>query len=192
MNKFLFLFLTIAFFSCSKKGANQATAQPDTPMQTTSTASIFDFTMDNIDGTPVSLKDYEGKVILVVNTASKCGLTPQYEELQAFYEEYKDKGVVILGFPANNFLGQEPGTEEEIKSFCSKNYGVTFPMFSKISVKGKDQHPLYTYLTEMTGENVKWNFHKFLIGKDGKVIRSIDPRTSVKEEEVISAVQALL
>lgn len=159
--------------------------------------NIYGFTMNNIDGKPVSLSEYRGKVVLIVNVASKCGLTPQYEELQAMYEQYRDKGLVILAFPANNFLGQEPGTDEQIKEFCSKNYGVTFPVFSKISVKGKDMAPLYKFLTTK-GENgvedssVKWNFQKYLIDREGRLVTSIDPRTSVKEKSVTDMIEKLL
>ena len=130
--------------------------------------SIYDFTMDNIKGEPVELSQYKGKVVLIVNTASKCGFTYQYDGLEELYQTYQDSGLVILGFPANNFLKQEPGTNEEIAEFCRLNYGVTFPMFSKISVKGEDIHPLYQYLTsketnpEFEG-NISWNFNKFLI-----------------------------
>lgn len=136
--------------------------------------SFYDFKVDNIDGKPVDLKDFKGKVILVVNVASKCGYTGQYEDLEALYQKYKEKGLVILGFPANNFGGQEPGSNAEIKTFCSSKYNVTFPMFSKVSVKGKDQAELFTYLTaqpnpDFTGD-IKWNFEKFLIAQDGKLI----------------------
>lgn len=159
--------------------------------------TIYQFEMTSIDGKPVSLKDYEGKVVLIVNVASKCGLTPQYEDLESLYRQYQDQGLVVLGFPANNFLGQEPGSDEQIQSFCTSNYGVEFPMFSKISVKGKDKHPLYQFLTTQEKNGVydgeiKWNFHKFLIGRDGKVIRSIDPRTRVVEPEVLREIQQLL
>lgn len=159
--------------------------------------TIYQFTMPDIDGKEVSLDAYEGKLVLIVNVASKCGLTPQYEELQALYEQKKDDGLVILGFPANNFAGQEPGTEDEIKTFCTSNYGVTFPMFSKISVKGNDMHPLYQFLTQkelngVSDSKVKWNFQKYLIGKDGKLVEVIDPRTSVMTEEVLATIDGLL
>ena len=159
--------------------------------------TIYQFTMPDINGDEVSLSDYSGKVVLIVNTASKCGLTPQYEELQKLYEMKKDEGLVILGFPANNFAGQEPGSEDEIKSFCQKNYGVSFPMFSKISVKGNDMHPLYQFLTEeekngVMDSKVSWNFQKYLIGKDGKLKEMISPRTSVLDDDVMSSINALL
>lgn len=159
--------------------------------------TIYQFTMKDISGNDVSLENYKGKVVLIVNTASRCGLTGQYEHLQALYEEWKDEDFVILGFPANNFMGQEPGTNEEIAGFCKANYGVSFPMFSKISVKGKNQHPLYQFLTQkgqngVLDANMKWNFQKFLIGKDGRVSAVFDPRTKVTEPEVQSALKAAL
>lgn len=156
--------------------------------------SFYDFTMDNIEGKPVKLDSYKGKVVLVVNTASKCGLTPQYKDLEKLYQEYKAEGLVILGFPANNFMGQEPGTDAEIAEFCEKNYGVSFDMFSKISVKGKDIHPLYKYLTDkkengVLDAKVTWNFQKFLIDKNGNLISSFSPKTTVYEAEVISEIK---
>ena len=159
--------------------------------------TLYSFTMDDIDGNPVSLKTFEDRVILIVNVASKCGLTPQYEGLQSLYEKYGDKGLVILGFPANNFRGQEPGSNEEIKAFCAENYGVGFPMFAKISVKGEDIHPLYAFLTagagnpELEGE-ITWNFEKFLFGRDGRPAARFVPRTAPQSEEVIAAVEKLI
>ena len=159
--------------------------------------TIYQFTMNDIYGDPVPLSKYEGKVVVIVNVASKCGLTPQYEELQNFYEEYEDKGVALLGFPANNFLKQEPGTNKEIESFCKKNYGVTFDMFEKISVKGKEIHPLYQFLTSaelngMEDSDVKWNFQKYIIGKDGKLVTRLSPKTSIQDAEVIQQIDQLL
>lgn len=133
--------------------------------------SIYDFDVTTIDGDSTKLKKFEGNVMLIVNTASKCGFTKQYEDLQKLYDKHKDEGLVILGFPCNQFGGQEPGTEKEIKKFCSLNFGVTFPMFSKINVNGEEQHPLYSYLkAETVNEPIKWNFEKFLVDKNGKVI----------------------
>jgi glutathione peroxidase len=159
--------------------------------------TIYQFTMNMLEGNPKKLSDYKGKVLLIVNVASKCGLTPQYADIEKFYKQYKSQGLEVLGFPANNFLGQEPGSSEEIAEFCQKNYGVTFDMFEKISVKGKDIHPLYQFLISKSlngvlDSEVKWNFQKFLIGKDGKVIASFSPKTSVYDNEVISAVEAEL
>ncbi len=166
-------------------------------MTTATDPTIYQFTMQSIEGEDVSLEQYKGKVVLIVNVASKCGLTPQYKDLQALYDQKADKGLVILGFPANNFAGQEPGSDDEIATFCEKNYGVTFPMFSKISVKGDDMHPLYQFLTqkEMNGvsdSKVKWNFQKYLVSKDGKLVEVISPTTSVLEESVQSKIDALL
>lgn len=156
--------------------------------QDTSQKLIYDFTMKDISGEPISLSQYKGKVILVVNTASKCGLTPQYEDLQKLYDKYEKDEFVILGFPANNFLSQEPGTDEEIQQFCSLNYGVSFPMFSKISVKGNDIDPLYQYLTHkeengVLDASVSWNFQKFLINKNGVLVASFSPKTTVNDED---------
>ena len=164
---------------------------------TTVANSIYDFSLKNIDGKETSLADYRGKVVLVVNVASRCGFTPQYEGLEKVYLKYKDRGLVILGFPANNFGGQEPGSNEEIKSFCSLKYNVTFPMFTKISVKGEDIHPLYKYLTdkqtdpEFAGE-IKWNFNKFLIGRDGKIIGRFEPPVKPESPEVTQAIDKAL
>lgn len=154
-------------------------------------SSIYDFAPSSIDGKPAPLSAYKGKVVLVVNVASKCGYTPQYAGLESLYEKYKDKGLVIVGFPANNFGGQEPGSNEEIKQFCSRKYNVSFPMYSKISVKGADQDPLYAYLTGAAGE-VKWNFTKFLVGKDGKAIKKFDSAVAPESPELTSAVEEAL
>ncbi len=133
-----------------------------------SASSVFDFKMNSLEGKTIDLSQYKGKAILIVNTASECGYTPQYADMQKLHETLGDK-VTILGFPANNFGGQEPGSNEEIASFCKKNYGVTFQMFEKISVKGKDQHPLYAYLKEKTGQEPSWNFCKYLVKPDGTI-----------------------
>ena len=151
--------------------------------------TIYQFTVEDINGNPFALADLKGKKVMIVNTASKCGLTPQYKELEALYQQYKDKDFIIIGFPANNFLGQEPGSNEQIASFCSINYGVTFPMMSKISVKGKNMHPLYQFLTQKSkngveDSKVKWNFQKYLIGRDGKLEKVIDPKTLPSSDEV--------
>ncbi|HMS09106.1 MAG TPA: glutathione peroxidase [Pyrinomonadaceae bacterium] len=158
---------------------------------------MYEFTMKDIDGNDVSLEKYKGNVVMLVNVASRCGLTPQYEGLQEIYEKYKDRGFTVLGFPANNFLGQEPGTEAEIKEFCSLNYNVGFPMFSKISVKGADQHPLYRFLTHPETNpgfdgDITWNFEKFLADRDGKIIARFSPRTVPTEPEVIEKLEAAL
>ncbi|HKJ68033.1 MAG TPA: glutathione peroxidase [bacterium] len=159
--------------------------------------TIYDFTMKNIDGEDVSLAEFRGKVVLVVNVASKCGFTPQYEGLQDLYEEYQERGLVVLGFPANNFGNQEPGSNDQIQEFCTLNYGVTFPMFAKISVKGADQHPLYSYLTSKElhpdfGGEITWNFNKFLIGPDGTVLNRFASKDEPKSEKVVQAIEAAL
>ena len=159
--------------------------------------SIYDFTLKDIDRKEVNLGQYRGKVVLVVNVASRCGYTPQYEGLQKVYLKYKDRGFVILGFPANNFMAQEPGTDEEIKTFCSTKYNVTFPIFSKISVKGDDIHPLYKYLTSKDtnpdfGGDIKWNFSKFLLDKNGKIIARFEPKVTPESDPVIQAIEKAL
>ena len=178
--------------------------------------TIYDIPVRHIDGADATLADYRGKALLVVNVASKCGLTPQYEGLESLYKEYKDQGLEVLGFPANNFLAQEPGTNGEIVEFCQENYGVTFPLFEKISVKGNDQHLLYHYLTDKKGEtditngdafeeklagigqkresanDVLWNFEKFLIGKNGSIAARIAPDVTAADARLVDAVKAEL
>ena len=160
-------------------------------------ASIYDFTMKDIDGNDVSLATFRGKVVMIVNVASKCGFTKQYAGLQTLYERFRERGLVILGFPANNFLWQEPGTDGEIKQFCSLKFGVTFPMFSKISVKGSDQHPLYRTLTDDKanpgfGGAISWNFNKFLVDRSGRVVARFGSRTEPEDTSVIEAVEKAL
>lgn len=159
--------------------------------------SIYDFEMKNIDGKPVKLSDYKGKVVMIVNTASYCGNTPQYANLEKIYNTYKDKGFAILAFPANEFGKQEPGTNPEIKDFCNTKYHVTFDLFSKIVVKGEGQHPLYAYLTSKeanpkTARPIEWNFAKFLISKDGKVVNRFPAKQKPDEKPVIEAIEAEL
>jgi len=167
-------------------------------MSTTASAqTLHDFTMKDIDGKDVSLADYKGKVVMIVNVASFCGYTRQYEPLEKIYEQYKDQGFVILGFPANDFGAQEPGTDEEIKEFCSTKYSVTFPMFSKITVKGDDKHELYRWLTSGSGEaapagEVGWNFEKFLIDKNGNLIKRYSTRVEPDAATVTSDIEAAL
>ncbi len=158
-------------------------------------ASLYDIPLKDIDGKDTSLRAYEGKVVLVVNVASKCGLTPQYEALEATYRKYKDQGLVVLGFPCNQFNGQEPGTNEEIKEFCSSKYDVTFPMFDKLNVNNPDRHPLYVALAGPESPypgDIKWNFNKFLIGRDGTILKRIEPRTTPDDPEVIAAIEQAL
>jgi glutathione peroxidase len=157
--------------------------------------SIYDVAVKDIDGKDTSLSAYKGKVLLVVNVASRCGFTPQYTALEAVFEKYKDKGCAVLGFPCNQFGGQEPGTDAEIKQFCSSKYSVTFPMFDKIEVNGANRHPLYAVLAGKDSPfpgNIRWNFTKFLIGRDGKIIKRFDSATKPDAPEVIAAIEAAL
>ncbi len=157
--------------------------------------SLFDIPVKRIDGQEQSLGDYRGKVLLIVNTASKCGFTPQFEGLQALYDRYHGKGLEILGFPCNQFMNQDPGNDDEISSFCSLNYGVSFPMFSKIEVNGPNTHPLYQFLKQqkkgmLGSEGIKWNFTKFLVGRDGSVIKRFPP--TVKPESMTGDIEKAL
>jgi glutathione peroxidase len=191
-----FLKFTVAFLMIGTIASLLGFGKKLPPLSPT-VKSVHEFKMKTIDGAEKNLADFKGKVLLIVNVASKCGLTPQYKDIESLYRKYKDKGLVVLGFPANNFLGQEPGSDKEIKEFCSLKYDVTFPMFSKISVKGKDQHPLYQYLTRKDNNGVidaevKWNFQKFLVDKNGKVITSFSPQTSVNEAAVIEEIEKAL
>jgi glutathione peroxidase len=159
-------------------------------------SSIYDFTLPSIDGKPAPLSNYKGKVILVVNVASRCGFTPQYTALEAIYEKYKDEGFVILGFPANNFGQQEPGTNAEIKKFCSTKYSVSFPLYSKVSVKGDDTTPLYQYLTTKANPSVageiQWNFTKFLVDRNGNVVQRFEPDVTPDSPQVVAAIEKQL
>jgi glutathione peroxidase len=159
--------------------------------------SVYDFTLNSIDGQPAPLAAYKGKVVLLVNVASRCGFTPQYTALEAVYEKYKDRGLVIVGIPANNFGSQEPGTNQEIKTFCQTKYSVTFPMMSKVSVKGDDKTPLYQFLTDkaahpQTGGEIQWNFTKFLIGPDGHIIARFEPAVTPDSPEITAAIEKAL
>jgi len=157
--------------------------------------SLYDIKLKDIDGKDTSLAAYKGKTLLIVNVASKCGLTPQYKALETTYQKYKDKGFVVLGFPCNQFGGQEPGTNEEIKQFCSGKYNVTFPMFDKLDVNGEKRHALYVALAGKDSPfpgDIKWNFGKFLIGKDGKIVKRFEPRTTPDSAEVAQAIETVL
>lgn len=172
-------------------------AETQSKESSTVNKTIYNFKMKDIDGKDVSLNKFKGKVVMVVNVASHCGYTPQYEQLEALYKKYKNQGLVILGFPANNFHGQEPGTNEEIKQFCTSKYGVTFPMFAKISVKGEDIDPLYQYLTSKDDDpkfagDITWNFNKFLIDKHGNIIDRFDSKIKPDDETVTSALETAL
>lgn len=189
--------------SCNRENpeAKKQTAPSDEPVadvaSDVSTAPIYQFEMDSIDGTPVRIGTYSGKVLLLVNVASKCGYTPQYAGLEQLYEKYQADGLVILGFPANNFGSQEPGTNEEIKAFCTTNYNVTFPMFAKISVKGDDIHPLYKFLTDPASDPnfsgpITWNFNKYLIGRDGSIIGRYDSKVEPLSPELTGDIENAL
>jgi len=159
--------------------------------------NVYSFTLKSIDGQPVSLGSYRGKVLLLVNVASKCGYTPQYAGLESLYEKYKDRGLVIVGIPANNFAAQEPGTNEEIKKFCSTKYNVTFPMMAKVSVKGDDQTPLYTFLTGKSTDpqfagDIKWNFTKFLFDRNGNPVARFEPAVTLDSAQVTAAIESAL
>lgn len=206
MKKLFFLAAVALMMATSCNNQNNKTAQVATEPEPVveQTSGIYDITVKDMDGSDVSLANYKGKVLLIVNVASKCGLTPQYEGLEALYQKYKDQGLEILGFPCNQFLEQEPGTNEEIQSFCSLNYNVTFPLFDKIDVNGEAESPLYTYLKKQApfqgypegseefatmldeihqktgtgfdqGNAIRWNFGKFLVSKDGKTILRFEP-----------------
>jgi glutathione peroxidase len=170
MIKYLYIFLIVLTISILYSQENKMSG------------TIYNYSAKSIDGKEINLGDYKGKVVLIVNVASKCGFTKQYKGLEELYEKFKGKGLVILGFPCNQFGSQEPGTEDEIKTFCSTNYGVSFPMFAKIDVNGENAHPLYKFLTkEKSGlitDSIKWNFTKFLVDKDGKVVDRFAPTTT--------------
>ena len=160
-------------------------------------APVYQYKLKTIDGQPTSLHEYKGKVLLLVNVASSCGFTPQYKALESVYEKYKDRGLVIVGIPANNFANQESGSDQEIKTFCTRKYQVTFPMMSKVSVLGADKTPLYQYLTEKSSDpsfagDIKWNFTKFLVNREGKPVARFEPATTPDSPEVISAIEAAL
>lgn len=183
-------FSMVLFFSLtswfSGLGCGKKTISNPIPESTT----FYDLSIGGIEGGTLQMSDFRGKYVLCVNVASKCGFTPQYKDLQALYEQYQDK-LVVIGFPCNQFLGQEPGSEEQIATFCERNYGVTFPLSEKIDVKGADQHPVYQWLTSqdldgVTDHKVKWNFHKFLVSPEGKLIGSFPSKVVPLSEEIVS------
>jgi glutathione peroxidase-family protein len=198
---FLLVSLVIACVSCDSdepQATPPATARADIEVETSAPAKpLYAFELNDIDGNPVKLGKYDGKALLLVNVASKCGYTKQYAGLQALHEKYQDKGLVVLGFPANNFGSQEPGTNEEIKAFCSMTFSVTFPMFAKISVKGDDIHPLYAFLTgaetdpDFAGE-IKWNFNKFLVNRAGDIVGRYDSNIEPMGEALVADVEKVL
>lgn len=184
------VFLSAVFTACGFAQKNQQ-KNTSTHEKVTGMKTLHDFKATTIDGKIFEMAQLKGKKVMIVNVASKCGYTPQYKQLQELYENYKDKGFVILGFPCNQFMGQEPGTEEEIKAFCEKNYGVTFPLFSKIDVKGKDQHPIYQWLTQkalngVEDSEVSWNFNKYLIDENGKYVMHLKSGADPFDEKIIN------
>lgn len=197
MLKVVFVILILAAVAVAGAAYRYGFIFNPTPTAAPAERSVYDFSMKNIDGQDIKLDAYKGKVVMIVNVASKCGYTPQYEGLETIYKKYKDQGFEVLGFPANNFMGQEPGTEKEIKEFCSTKYGVTFPMFAKISVTGADQHPLYTFLTSKQsnpefGGDISWNFNKFLLDRNGKVVARFGSKDKPEDAAVIGAVEKYL
>lgn len=194
MMKFVVALSMVALCGGFMSGLPAEAKEEGQRLMASKTTSLYDFTMDDIDGKPVNLGNYKGKVLLVVNTASLCGNTPQYTDLERVYEQYHDKGFEVLAFPANNFGQQEPGTNAEIKGFCLTKYSVSFPLFSKISVKGSDKHPLYHYLTEQSpfpGE-VEWNFQKYLVDRSGNVVGRFHHRTKPVSPEVVKEIERVL
>ncbi len=199
MQKILSFFVVaiIATIILGMYGINMLSSSASNMKTEVTAKSIYEFKVTDINGKEVKLKKYKNKIIMFVNTASKCGYTPQYEGLQKIYDKYKDQGFVILGFPANNFGGQEPGSNEEIKEFCTLKYKVSFPMFAKISVKGDDQHPLYQYLTsektdpKFAGE-ITWNFNKFLVNEKGEIIARFSSKETPESNEVTTAIENAL
>ena len=186
------MILSLSACGMSNKAPNEDQQFEDA----TSIASktIYDFKVTDINGETFDFSSLKGKKIMIVNTASKCGLTPQYEQLEEVYKQFKDTNFVIIGFPANNFMSQEPGSDKDISEFCVKNYGVSFPMMSKISVKGSDMHEIYIYLTQkkfngLEDSDVKWNFQKYLIDETGRLAKVIDPRTLPNDPEIIKWIE---
>lgn len=188
--------ISVATWSASGQDKTKTPDAPSAPAPVAASGgSVLGFTVNRIDGTAQPLAEYKGKVILIVNVASQCGLTPQYEALEKLYESKKDAGLVILGFPANNFGSQEPGSNSEIAAFCTSKFGVTFPMFEKLSVKGDDQHPLYKMLTSQPdplGGEPKWNFTKFVVDRSGKVVARYEPKIKPDDAALVSQIDKLL
>lgn len=188
-------FTALTLIGCMENNAQNKKQTTSKSEKTMEKQSIYQFKVTDLSGKEFDFASLKGKKILVVNTASKCGLTPQYENLQTIYDQYKDKNLVIVGFPANNFASQEPGTSEEIATFCEKNYGVTFPMMDKISVKGDDMAPIYHFLTEkskngLEDSEVQWNFQKYLIDENGHLAKVIDPKTLPTDPEIVDWIKA--
>ena len=195
MKKLVTLFSVAAlFFSCQNQAQKKQTTTPTATTTPMAKETIYQFKVEDLSGDTFDFSTLKGKKILVVNTASECGLTPQYEQLQAIYEKYKDKNFVIVGFPANNFGAQEPGSNQEIATFCQQNYGVSFPMMAKISVKGGDMHPVYKFLTQKTkngleDSEVQWNFQKYLINENGELAKVVSPRVLPTDAEITNWIE---
>jgi len=189
MKKIIAIALIFIFISCDK------TKKENTAMTEEATENLHEFKVKTLVDDDFDFASLKGKKVMIVNTASKCGLTPQYKELQALYDLYKDDNFVLVGFPANNFMSQEPGTNKEISAFCEENYGVTFPMMSKISVKGDDMHPLYQFLTQkakngLEDSEVAWNFQKYLIDEEGRVVKMVAPKTLPTDASIVSWIKS--
>ncbi len=195
MKKLLLACSVLALFSGQIQAQNKATSAATEKLTAMNAENIYQFKVKDIEGKTFDFSKLKGKKVMVVNTASECGLTPQYEQLQKLYTEYKNKNFIIVGFPANNFGAQEPGSNKEIATFCSKNYGVTFPMMEKISVKGDDMAPLYHFLTEKSkngyqDSQVEWNFQKYLINEKGQLVKVISPKTLPDSKEVVDWIKS--
>ena len=194
MKNTIFLFSAIiSLWSCQNQAQLKQVNESETA-KTMAKETIYQFKVRTLEGGDFDFSTLKGKKILIVNTASKCGLTPQYEQLQAIYDKYKNQNFVIVGFPANNFMSQEPGTSGEIAEFCQRNYGVTFPMMDKISVKGKDMHPMYQFLTQkskngLQDSDVEWNFQKYLINENGELAKVVGPRTLPTDAEITNWIE---
>lgn len=194
MKKLMFLCFVLSLIACKNNDSKEKTVvinELKTESAMIDTKKIYDFKVTDLSGDEFDFASLKGKKIMIVNTASECGLTPQYEQLQEIYDKFKDQNFVIVGFPANNFGGQEPGSDAEIATFCKKNYGVTFPMMSKISVKGADMHPVYQYLTQkslngLEDSEVAWNFQKYLIDETGNLAKVIPPKTLPTDESIVA------
>lgn len=194
MKKIILLLVVFSFISCKNQAQNQASTAVTSKTETMEKQSIYQFKVQDLGGKEFDFATLKGKKILIVNTASKCGLTPQYKDLEAIYEKYKGQNFVIVGFPANNFMSQEPGTNEEIGAFCQKNYGVTFPMMSKVSVKGNDMCEVYKFLTQkskngLQDSDVEWNFQKYLINENGELDKVVSPRVLPTDDEIVSWIE---
>ncbi|PHR74641.1 MAG: glutathione peroxidase [Lutibacter sp.] len=192
---FILLCITLSLVSCKdEKKVNKAFANHLESRLSQNKENIYQFSVKDLSGTDFNFADLKGSKIMIVNTASKCGLTPQYKQLQELYDTYKDQNFTIVGFPANNFLWQEPGTDSEIATFCKENFGVTFPMMNKISVKGKDMHEVYKFLTQknkngLEDSKVSWNFQKYLLNENGEVVRVISPKTLPNDPSIIEWIE---